>query len=312
MQQKKNIRLIISLVILLGATGFAYWFNLDETTLKVDKTIFRVNDLKVVDKITFESTHGRVELKLNGVRWKVNDRFDADRNLVEVLFATLQQAEPKRPVASVLQDSISKKIKSEGVKVSLFASNNMIKSFYAGGNAAKTQAYFKTDEGDSYIVVIPGYRVYTAGILELTENDWREKRIFNFNWRNFKDLSTVFPTEPNQNFKITFQDKYFGIVGLTQSDTTKLNNYLDAVSLLSADQFINQQVLKGYDSLMNTQPAMKIEVRDIADRMYNLTIYHHVKNSATVLGKTGDDFVLFNFQKVAPIVRGSDYFRVKK
>ncbi len=297
------------MVVLLVATGFAYWFNRDENSLKVDKTIFRVNDLKVVDKISFESKHGSVELKLNGAHWKINNTFDADRNLIEVLFATLQQAEPKRAVASILKDSIAAELKSSGTKVSLFTGNNIIKSFYAGGNPAKTQAYFKTEEGEPYIIVIPGYRVYTSGIMELDENGWREKRIFNFNWRNFKKLSASFPDETKQNFEIALIDKYFGIKGLAQSDTTKLNTYLDAVSLLSADKFIMPGMSKLYDSLMSTQPAMKIEVNDVADRVYALTIYHHIKNNPNVLGKSGDDFVLFNFQKIVPIVRGRDYFK---
>lgn len=311
MQEKKNIRLIILLVVLLVTTGFAYWLSLDEDSVLIDKTVFRVNDLKVIDKITFESQHAKVELKLDGVHWKVNDRFDADRNLIEVLFATLQQAEPKRPVALMLKDSISREIKNKGVKVSLFAAKAPLKIFYAGGNTQKTQAYFEGEDGVPYIMVIPGYRVYTAGIMELDESGWREKRIFNFNWRNFKNLSAAFPTEAKQDFEIAFIENYFGIKGLAQSDTTKLNNYLDAVSLLGADKYTKSGTSKIYDSLVNTQPAMRIEVKDVTDHTYSLAIYHHLKNDAHVLGKSGDDLLVFDFQKIAPLVRGKDYFKVK-
>lgn len=310
MYEKSNIKLIISLAILLLATGVAYWANSDGNAVEIiDKDIFRVSDFKAVDKITLASTQaGAVEITFNGTRWRVNNKYDADRGLIDVLFATLQQAEPKRPVAAALKDSLLHRVKTKGVKVSLFEGSAKLKYFYAGGNASKTQAYFNTETDSLYIVVIPGYRVYTSGIFELDENGWRDKRVFNFNWRNFKTLTATFAATPQQDFSVALLDKYFGIKGIANTDTTRLNAYLDAVSLLALDEFIAAGYSKHYDSLMNTPPAIKIEVKDIADRVYALHIYKPQKNNAYVLGKMGNEFVLFNFKKIAPLVRGRMYF----
>src|SRR5688572_11911837 len=106
MQEKRNKRLFVLLIALLVATAAAYWFSGEERNAEIDKKLFQRVDLKTIDEVVLESGSGTVTLKLDGSRWKINNQYEADRNLIDVLFATLQQAEPKRPLASSLQDSI--------------------------------------------------------------------------------------------------------------------------------------------------------------------------------------------------------------
>jgi hypothetical protein len=308
MQEKKNIRLLVLLVLLITATVIVSWMNIQPETT-VNKNIFKVQDIKAIDRITLESANGKVELEFNGARWKINDKYEADRNLVDVLFATIQQAEPKRPVASSMKDSITNLLIKQGIKVSLFSKDQPHEIFYAGGNQKKTQAFFKREGDDMpYVMIIPGYRVYTSGIFELAENDWRDKRIFSFNWRNFKNLTATFPSESDQNFKVTFIDNYFGVEGITPVDTAKLNSYLDAVSLLTADSFIGRNSFKAYDSLLNSEPEVIIEVTDVADRRYQLFLYRS-KEKQTMTGKVeNDQLAVFNRKKLSEIFRKKDYF----
>jgi hypothetical protein len=309
MQKKRNIHLIISLVILLVATVVAYWFSDNDQHEKFDKNIFRVQDYKNINKIILESRNGKVELKFNGTRWLVNDKYDADRNLIDILFATLQQVEPKRPVASSLKDSLSIVMESNGVKVSLLSSDKTEKVFIASGNQQKTQAYFKEANDDTpYIMVIPGYRVYASGILELDESSWRDKRIFNFNWQNFKSLTATIPSKPDQNFKVGYYNQQFTIEGSTSVDTTKMNNYLDVVSLLTADKFISKNNITSYDSLIKTEPALILDVADVADRHYQLSIYPKSKNEENIVGKVDSQIMVFNPQSILPIIKTKEYF----
>lgn len=313
MQEQKNIRLFISLLILLAVTIAVYVLSHDDHESIVDKTIFRVDDLKSVDEVVLTSAKGVVKLKYVGGRWSVNDIYDADRNLVDVLFATLQQAEPKRPVASSLRDSLADVLVKEGINVSLNAEGKMVKSFFAGGNAQKSQAYFKNDEDVPYIMVIPGYRVYASGIFELDVNGWRDKRVFNFNWRNFKSLSASFPDEKNQDFTVALIDQYFKIEKMPQTDTARLNNYLDEISYLTANQFIATGYSAKYDSTVKTSPAFVIEIKDIADRSYKLTIFQPIKNDPYVLGQIGEvDLALFERQRILPLAKGRTYFGGKQ
>jgi len=313
-QAKRNIRALIVLVMLLAAVIVAYWSGGTSNSMAIDKAIFRVDDLKSIDKVVLESKSGKVTLAYEGNRWRVNEKYPADRRMVDLLFATLQQAEPKRPVASVLKDSVSAALEENGVKVSLYAGNAIVKIFFAGGNKQKTQAYFKKqNDALPYTMVIPGYRVYASGVFELDENEWRDKRVFNFNWRNFKNLKTTFPSDPKQNFEVAFMDQYFGVTGLPSIDTMKLNNYLDAVSLLQVDRYATSGNLAGkYDSLLKTPPFLVIVVKDVSDKEIRLSLYTAHGRDQDIPGRIGDDqVVFFRKQQLAQVIKAKDYFRMK-
>src|SRR5687768_18598100 len=104
--------------------GIVFYVGKTDGAVDVDPFMFKDFDFKSVDQVVLESRTGRVDLKFNGTKWKVNNQFDADPSMVEVLFATLQQAEPKRPLAASIQDSVCNELGQNGVKVSVIASGN--------------------------------------------------------------------------------------------------------------------------------------------------------------------------------------------
>lgn len=306
MQEKKNKRLLISLTVLIALIVVFYWRGSDSGAEKINKEIFLVEDYQTIDKVVLESGSEKTELKFNGTRWKVNEKLDADRNMISVLFATLQQARPKRKVSSQIEDSLKTQAKNHGVKVSLFAGQSLEKTFYAGGNANKTQAYFVDPESDEiYIMEIPGYRVYVSGILELDENGWRDKYVFNFNWQNFSGLEVRFPDKSAENFNVFVTKERFGIEGM-EADTSKLSNFLDAVAFLTADRFGNDDVLA--DSLTKAKPVMEIIVKDIANRNYNLKVFRPGTTEVTALVPE-NQLAFFNPRKIQPIIRPKSFFR---
>ncbi|MFZ1809455.1 MAG: DUF4340 domain-containing protein [Cyclobacteriaceae bacterium] len=305
-QEKKNKVLVVSLggLIILAVVLFFYQSDRQE----IDKSIFKVDDLSLVDRVILSSASGDVELSFSGSKWLVNKNQEADEQLITVLFATLQQAEPKRQVANNQKDSISSMLVKNGVKLNLYQEGDLVKSFYAGGNVTKTEAYFLDNE--PYIMTIPGYRVYVSGIFEVEANGWRDKRVFNFNWRNFKKLEAEFNRQPNQNFAIADQGSGFDLVNSPPSDTTRLNDYLDAVSLLMAKEYLTSGRQSIYDSLMQTTPIATISVYDLGDNAMTLDLYAPLEGDQDALGRlNGTDQVLFGREQVIPILKTRDYFR---
>ncbi len=309
MQEKKNKRLAIILLCLILATAGIYWFGRSNNQYEVDKNLFNKFDLKSIDQITLESKNGKVDLKFNGSRWKVNEKFEAEASMIDVLFATLQKAEPKQPIANSLQDSTNAALARDGVNVNLFTTGDTVFSFYAGGNAQKTKAIFKADtDGQSYHVVIPGYRVYVSGIFELPEKDWRNKLVFGFNWRNFQQLDASFPEKAQDDFTVLMDKQFFGVNGLAQTDTTKLNDFLDQVSLLTLDEYLSPS--GDSDSLFIGNPILKIVVKDIASRSYSLELYPFDKMRNQFPGLlNGSDRAVFAVDKVRALFRPKQYFK---
>ena len=305
MQEKYNKRLFISLIGLIILTVAAWGLTGRENNYEIDKNIFRVSDLKTVDRVLLESPRGKIDLTFNGSRWKVN-QYDADRNMINVLFATLQQAEPKRPASASIRDSLITEVERTGTKVSLFTEGKMVKEFYAGGNEAKTQAYFMLPGArDAYSMMIPGYRVYVSGILELDEKDWRDKYVFGFNWRNFQSLTIQFPDKSSENFKVSASKNFFGIEGM-EADTAKLNTFLDEISLLTVNRFVGPGNFS--DSLVRTKAFMVATVTDIANRSYELKLFKSGGKDVPGL-LSGNQAAIFSAQKIQPIIRPKSFFR---
>ncbi|HRG79324.1 MAG TPA: hypothetical protein PL167_06920, partial [Cyclobacteriaceae bacterium] len=165
MQAKRNLQLLVSLVILTSLCFVFIFIGNRSNTIEVDKDLFRVEDQTQINKVVLESSGKQVELRYDGSKWVVNNLFEADRQLVTVFFATIMQAEPKRPVSEALQDSVNQYIQRNGIHIKLLEGETMVKDFWASGNDRKTETYFQLP-GDKtpYLVTIPGYRVYVASI----------------------------------------------------------------------------------------------------------------------------------------------------
>jgi hypothetical protein len=309
MQQKRNIRLLISLCVLIAITAVVvFLFNRESAT--VDKAVFQVDDLKTIDKVILEQDSTKTELAIEGVRWKVNGQ-PADRALIDVLFATLQQAEPKRKVSDKLADSLKTFLETEGVHVTLSRSGEPVLDFFAGGNSSKTQAYFtKAGDDDVYVVVIPGYRVYTSGIFELEAPGWKDRQVFNFNWQNFKSLNVAFTTSPAGNYEVTIDNAMAKINGV-KGDTTKFNSFMDAVLQLTVDQYLTREEAKVYDSTLISGQGFEISITDISNKTYTLKLYPEA-GKPQVFGVVQESYpAVFDSRKILPLMKTKEWFTKK-
>jgi hypothetical protein len=190
----------------------------------------------------------------------------------------------------------------------LYQEGAVRKTFIAGGNTAKSQAYFlDTDTGTSYLMTIPGYRVYVSGIFELPPLGWRDKFVFGFNWRNFQSLESQVAKSPDEGFVVAMQGDYFSIQGLVAVDTTKLNDFLDDVSLLTVESYI--PATRVLDSLAATPPYATVSVKDVAANEYRLALYFSPVPNRQYIGHiNGSSWALMAESGVAKIVKPRSYF----
>lgn len=298
------------LAVLTALTLLVFWWIQPENRQDAAPDIFQVEDLTAISRVEITDDTARVILAFEGNKWRVNNRYDADGSMVRVLFATLQQAQPKRAVARAHQDSIFNRLANSGVKVSLFEGQELRKEFFAGGNASRTQAFFGDPETQQvYVMTIPGYRVYVSGIFELNENGWRDKYVFGFNWENFKTLEAIFPQRKSDNFTVSMTRDFFGIQDMPDADTAKLNDFLDDVSLLTVEEYLTEPELS--DSIQQNQPQLEIRVTDIGNRTYQLRIFNFGPRQE-VYGLIQDAQVaLFSRRKYTALLKPKSFFRKK-
>jgi hypothetical protein len=309
---QRNSRLLILLIALVSATGALFFYsNRDQSG--VDKAIFEVVDQDRLDRITLTSSLQKVVLKFDGTTWKVNTDHEADRQLITVLFATIVQTQPKRRLTGSQFDSVSKRMAEMGTRVALWEGEVLRKDYLVCSNEEKTETYFQlAGEEAIHLVSIPGYRVDIASIFELGENGWRDKRIFNFNWQNFKELRAHLPRNFNQDFSVSLANGLFSIAEVSVTDTTKLSHFLESVFKLQAAQILSKTESATYDSLLKTLPTVELVIQDISKRNFELKIYGAQKGSPWVVGKMNQTEVVFlSPPAAASLSVGRDYFVLK-
>jgi hypothetical protein len=156
-------------------------------------------------------------------------------------------------------------------------------------------------------MLIPGYRVYVAGIFELPVQEWRDKYIFGFNWRlNFKSMNVTFPDQPQQNFEVSNLENYFGIEGI-KTDTTRLYDFLDRVSLLTVDQYLDKTPEQGDQS-----PVVNISVFTIGNREYKLALFPGEESGHFRGVINGVSRAHFSASKINSLLKGKDYYILKE
>lgn len=306
MQEKKNKRLLIVLVVLLLATTLSYVLLQEKDTVAVDKARFLISDLENADRIVLARKTDTVRLSFNGTLWTVNEKYQADANLVKVLFATLKQLEPKRPISPSVYDSLERRIQTAGTTITIVTGGETIGQLKSVGNDAKTQTVLgKEGETELFLVTIPGYRVYVAGIFELNEGGWRDKRIFGFHWSNFQSLAVHYPTRKAGNFDVASQNGVFGVKDIVRTDTVKLASYMDRLLSLTADEFVSTASLR--DSLLRTTPDATFTVTDIAQRRHSLAVFLGPGERALGL-VNGNEPISLHQKKLRPLLRSKEFF----
>jgi len=269
----QNKLLLGSAITLLSLVTLLFYFSFAAKTQSIDTTLFQVEDWKSIQEIEMKYADKEVSLAFTSGAWRVNNKFKADRNLIDVLFATLIQAKAKREVTGTQKDSLLNRIKKSGVEIKLNSASGNELRFIAGGNVQKSNTYFVSSDNRIFHMHIPGYRVYVSGIFELAEGEWVDKLIFDLNWINFKKLTYSYKAH---SFEVIREENLFQIQGIP-TDTSKLHQFLDGVSLLQVSE---------YEPSIQTEKMKitgKIEVQDVAYRTYSLGVTDSVRNKERLI-----------------------------
>jgi hypothetical protein len=303
--EKRNKQLAFSLVVMVIAIVAFWFFAFRESKIQVDENALVVPDLANVDRIEI----GKVVLKFDGVKWMVNDQFAADRRSIQVLFGTVENVKPRRPVSEKQLTSVKEQLQSRGTTVKFFVKDALVKSYMVGGIPAKPEAWFQVGDNDPVIVNIPGYRVYAAGVFEQPVNDWRDKRVFSLNWRNFKKLDVVFTKNADDGFTISGKGRDFTVEGLNPVDTAKVNTYLDDISLLVGDGFYQRGQNGRIDSLVAGPTSFDVIITDIGNRHFRLEMFPPLRNEHNVFGRVNDEIMIFQRGEIVRIAKKKSWFR---
>lgn len=313
MQKKRNIRLIIILIAVMLATVVIHFITRPEDKLKVSRDIFSYEDPSAVDKVVFSAQAGEHQLSFNGSEWQIGEEYKADPQRVSVLFAILKQMRVRRKVSKQQEEEIANKLREEGTKVRFYEGDQVGHEFYVWGDKESSMTYLaKSPDEQAYIVEIPGYRSFLAGIFQLDKSGWRDPLVFTLNWSNLSNVQVTYPQKEELGFTIQYDDRFYSIAEISETDSSKLTDFLDDVSLLYANDFLNQEEKQKYGEIINSQPQMSIKVEDVGKNAYTLEIYDMLPDGKEIIGRIDSaDYAVFDVSKVRKIMRPRSFF-IKK
>ena len=311
-QRNKNINLIVILALLiLSSIVFGLTDGTVSNTIK-NTDIFSIQDTSKIDQISIESVNERILLtKIDGI-WMLDNKLKAEQNIVKILLSILKDAEVTRSVPASQQKEIASLIKNKGYLVQISSDGDVQKAFYSAGNENKTVSYMmEVDDTEPYIMNIPGYGSYVAGIFEIPKNDWRDRLILSTNWRTLQKLNINYTEFPEYDLTIKFDFNFLTVEGVQKLDTSRMMAFIDEFNFLQTDRYLVNGQNEKYDSLLQTPATVSLSIEDInSDNSKSIDFFPLLPDDPMMLGyvKEDEQMVLFEAQRIQQLFAVKDDF----
>ena len=304
MQKKKNIQLLIILSVLVVITILLYSISDEKRGTNLAKEIFAVADTAQITRVEIMHEGKGTVLSRKSGRWMVNDKYLLDEGMRTVLLSVLNRVRAQRQVAEVMQAEVIDSLRENGYQVKIYGQSQLLMEYVAGGDKEANVSYFKKPEEETpYVVHLPGYESYVAGLFEITENDWRNRIVLATNWNIIDTLALDYPRNPESSFSIIFRNNKYLVPEVAEADTSVLYNFMDKVSYIVADQYINPGQYPQYDSVANTKPLAILSVKEIGEKeAEKISIFPPLPQDRMLLGKFDNQMILFDFNRIRSIL----------
>ncbi|WP_462248286.1 hypothetical protein [Ekhidna sp.] len=247
----KTAKYSIAIAVLLAAN---LWLFLGSSS-SYQKTVeryFDSSDLEGVSGFEFVFGTDTVRITLTGEGWIVNDTYKADQNFVNTLISVLERVE----VGGVIENWDSNVLGKVEVE---FDFNSRYRFDFAS-NPNKTRSYFITENG-AREVSVPGYRDNVVDIFMLHPDQWRDRLVFDGSWRTIQKLKVE--NSKDDDFEISFVDKFFLVNGEQPSDSSAVVDYLNQFQQFQANEMISPGRFEELDSISSTEPFAIVTINDI-------------------------------------------------
>lgn len=219
---KKYTLQIIVLVVLVGivvAAQFAPYGTsrlLDMLRIGKKTTIqelrdFSIADTAKVDRIFMVNKESRIVdlTRAENNKWLVNGNYDANMHSVNLLLSTFKRMAIKNPVARSAEENLIKMLATKSVKVEVYQTGKLYKTYYIGGVTQNQTGTFAMLEGSSqvFVIEIPGFRGSLSSRFHTNEREWRSSRVFAYNETEIEKVDVSVGRIANQSFTVKVIDK---------------------------------------------------------------------------------------------------------
>ncbi len=262
--KKLKIALAILVIAVLAIVVYMQ-LNKGKSTIKGPQSDFAIKDTAAITKIFMADRNGNeILLKRQNGFWKVNDKYTARPDLINILLETIYKMRVKAPVSKSLYDKVVRDLAATGVKVEIYKNNESkpAKVIYVGtANQSHTGTYMII-EGSSlpYLVHIEGFHGFLTPRFAVYENDWRVKKVFNTPPKLIKRIQVEHIANQKESFVIErtanggFELKNMLGVPVTGWDTIELFDYINLFSDVNFEGWEHTKPFEYIDSVRKSEP----------------------------------------------------------
>lgn len=271
---------VIIVVFLLVAAAALLVFNQKKGTIKQELKDFAIADTASIDKIFLadKADHRILLEKKSSGQWLVNNIYRAREDVVDNLLKTIRQVEVKAPVPKAAHNSIVAQLATSAVKVEIYQRGSLAKTYYVGGT---TQDYMGTymlldKSAVPFIMHIPGFDGYLSTRYSTTEEDWRQRVVFNYPPATIASIEIRYPYHPEFSFLLNTKDHLITTGSEKEPikiDDTLLNTYLSFFQQTPFEAWERKLSVSQKDSLLATTPVAVINIKEKAGNSNSLKIF---------------------------------------
>ncbi len=157
MKIKKNQFLAAFLTgLTMVSVALGYW-DKESGGARIDADFFAIDEIDQVDRVLISHQGDVLDCRAYSGGFMINEKIPMDESFLNLLAAILQQVKVQRPLTKAESQKIWSQLQGSGRHIQVFAGEQMLASYWAGGDGSKLNSYFATEAGEVYLVHLPGY-----------------------------------------------------------------------------------------------------------------------------------------------------------
>ena len=214
----------------------------ETNNLGIDKKAFQLNPEVEINEVILNGQGNLNRFTYSDGFWHLNDSLLLDQSMRDVFFSVVSHLEIRRPVLASRKDSIVNILLDQGIKTTISFGGDTLLDYWVAGNRKLQVSWIMGQDHQPYQVHIPGYQSYVAGIFSVPTEDWRSRFLLNINFGLVRSIELDY-AESTNDVLLDYDNGFFTMRN-SNADSTEIANFLDQISFLQADQFLDKEAAK--------------------------------------------------------------------
>ncbi len=289
---KSKITLII-FIVLLAISAVIYFTN-NSGTIKKELRDFTVKDTSSVTKIFLaDKANNKVTLTREKGHWKVNNKYYARPDAINILLQTIATVDVKSPVSKSSLKNVIKRLATKSTKVEIYKGEELTKVYYVGeATPDQSGTYFVLENSSvPFINQIPGFTGYLSIRYFTDEILWRDNSIFLYSFQDINSVSVNLKAKPAQAFTVfndgnnTFRLQDVNKKEITGFEPLTVKEFIARFKKVKCESYLDEFFpKKRLDSLLNIQPIATILITNKKGELNSIKLYNRPN-----IGESHDD-----------------------